>query len=152
MTADSVAGQMRSAATVLLQAMEGEQRRLANLPFADESARRWLEYRPSDRPGACLALIRPAARKAAHRLLSTALSGRAYAQAMVIMALEEVLDRKEAWRRGRHSGDYWISVFGEPGKKEPWAWRFGGPRLSESMTLRGEEIPRSPGVFRANPA
>jgi hypothetical protein len=152
MTADSVAGQMRSAATVLLEGVEGEQRRLANLPFADESARRWLEYRPSERPGACLALISPAARKAAHRLLSTALSSRAYAQAMVIMALEEVLDRKEGWRRGRHSGDYWVSVFGEPGKKEPWAWRFEGHHLSVSMTLHGDDVSPAPVFFGANPA
>ena len=152
MTADSVAAQMRSAATVLLRAVDGEQRRLAALPFADESARRWLEYRPRERPGACLAVINPAARKAAHRLLSTALSGRAYAQAMVIMALEEVLDRKEGWRRGRHSGDYWVSVFGEPGKEEPWAWRFEGHHLSVSMTLRGDDVSPAPVFFGANPA
>jgi hypothetical protein len=152
MTADSVAAEMRSAATVLLQAMDDEQRQLAALPFADESSRRWLEYRPRGRPGACLALMSPAGRKAAHRLLSTALSDRAYAQAMAIIALEEVLDRKEGWRRGRHSGDYWVSVFGEPGKDEPWGWRFEGHHLSVSMTLRGDDVSPAPVFFGANPA
>jgi len=44
------------------------------------------------------------ARKAAFRLLATALSEHGYARAMGIIALEEVLDRREGWRRGRHSG------------------------------------------------
>jgi hypothetical protein len=152
MTADSVAGQMRSAATVLLRALDDEQRMQAALPFADDASRRWLEYRPRRRPGACLALISPAARKAAHRLLATALSDRAYAQAMGIIALEEVLDRQERWRRGRHSGDYWVSVFGEPGTDEPWAWRFEGHHLSVSMTLDGAEVSPAPVFFGANPA
>jgi hypothetical protein len=149
---DSLAGQMRSAANVLLRAMDDDQLRLAALPFADEPARRWLEYRPHERPGACLALISPAGRKAAHRLLSTALSDRAYAQAMAIIALEEVLDRREGWRRGRHSGDYWVTVFGEPGKDAPWAWRFEGHHLSVSMTLRGDDVSPAPVFFGANPA
>ncbi len=152
MTTDSVAADMRAAATVLLRALDDEQRALAALPFADEPARRWLEYRPRQRPGASLALISPAARKAAHRLLATALSDRAYAQAMAIMALEEVLDRREGWRRGRHSGDYWVSVFGEPGRDEPWGWRFEGHHLSVSMTVRGREVSPAPVFFGANPA
>src|SRR6266702_6575413 len=151
MTAHSLAAQMGSAATALLRAMDDEQRALAALPFADESSRRWLEYRPRQRPGACLALISPAARKAAHRLLATALNARAYAQAMAIVALEEVLDRKEGWRHGRHSGDYWVSVFGAPAKDEPWAWRFEGHHLSVSMTLRGDDVSPAP-VFFGQPS
>ena len=42
---------------------------------------------------------------------------------MAVVALEEVLDRKEQWRRGRHSGDYWVSVYGEPQGDQPWSWR-----------------------------
>jgi hypothetical protein len=152
MAAESVAGQMGSAAALLLRALDDDQRQLAAMPFADEPSRRWLEYRPRDRPGACLALIGPAGRKAAHMLLSTALSDRAYAQAMAIMALEEVLDRKEGWRRGRHSGDYWVSVFGEPGTDDPWAWRFEGHHLSVSMTVRGVDVSPAPVFFGANPA
>ena len=152
MTADGVAADMRSAATVLLRALDDEQRALAALPFANEPERRWLEYRPRQRPGASLALISPAARKAAHRLLATALSDRAFAQATAIIALEEVLDRREGWRRGRHSGDYWVSVFGEPGKDEPWGWRFEGHHLSVSMTVRGREVSPAPVFFGANPA
>jgi hypothetical protein len=152
MATGSVSEQMRSAARALLRAMDDEQRAQAALPFGDDAARRWLEYRPSWRPGACLALLDPAARKAAHRLLATGLSDRAYAQAMAIIALEEVLDRQECWQRGRHSGDYWVSVFGAPAADQPWSWRFEGHHLSVTMTLAGDDVSPAPVFLGANPA
>jgi Protein of unknown function (DUF3500) len=152
MACDGTAAQMRTAAAILLQALADEQRALAALPFSAEAARRWLEYRPEARPGACLALMSPAGRKAAHRLLATALSEHCYAQAMVIIALEEVLDRREAGERGRHSGDYWVSVFGDPLGTDPWSWRFEGHHLSVTMTVLGEEVSPAPVFLGANPA
>ena len=143
---------MRSAAAVLLGALDSEQLALAALPFADTEARRWLEYRPRYRPGACLAQLSMPARKAAFRLLATALSEHAYAQALGIVALEEVLDRLEGWQRGRHIGDYWVSVFGDPVGDEPWSWRFEGHHLSVTMTIAGDEISPGPVFFGANPA
>jgi hypothetical protein len=143
---------MRRWATTLLAALDADQRVQAALPFADDAARRWLEYRPLSRPGACLAVASPAARKAAHRLLSTALSDHGYAQAAVIMALEEVLDRRESWQRGRHSGDYWVSVFGEPSGDDAWSWRFEGHHLSVTMTVHGEDVSPAPIFLGANPA
>lgn len=152
MTGNGIAARMRSAATALLAQLAGEQRQLAALPFGDEPARRWLEYRPEYRPGACLALLSPAARKAAHRLLSTALSDHAYAQAMVITALEEVLDRQESGQLSRHSGDYWVSIFGDPAGGQAWSWRFEGHHLSVTMTLLGDEVSPAPVFLGANPA
>jgi hypothetical protein len=152
MSAESLAGQMRTAAVSLLGRLDEEQRALAARPFADDAARRWLEYRPRRRPGACLAELTPAARKAAHRLLATGLSEHAYAQAMGIVALEEVLDAREQWQRGRHSGDYWVSVYGDPEDGQPWSWRFEGHHLSVTMTVAGQEVSPAPVFFGANPA
>jgi len=152
MSADSLAGQMRTAAVSLLGRLDEDQRALAARPFADDAARRWLEYRPRHRPGACLAGLTPAAAKAAHRLLATGLSEHAYAQAMGIVALEEVLDAKERWQRGRHSGDYWVSVYGDPEDGQPWSWRFEGHHLSVTMTVAGQEVSPAPVFFGANPA
>jgi hypothetical protein len=149
---DSLAAQMQSAAIVLLENLTEEQRALGARPFGDEVARRWIEYRPLPRPGASLAGMSVAARKAAHRLLATGLSEHGYAQAMVITALEEVLDRREGWRRGRHSADYWVSVFGEPGGEAPWTWRFEGHHVSVTMTVAGDEVSPAPVFLGANPA
>jgi hypothetical protein len=143
---------MRSAALALLTALDDEQRAFAAQPFEDDAARRWLEYRPRRRPGASIADMSRTARKAAHRLLSTGLSDHAYAQAMNIIALEEVLDRREQWRRGRHSNDYWVSVFGDPAADVPWSWRFEGHHLSVTMTVAGDQVSPAPVFFGANPA
>jgi hypothetical protein len=51
MTNESLSGQMRRAATALLNALDAEGRALAARPFSDNAARRWLEYRPNPRPG-----------------------------------------------------------------------------------------------------
>ncbi|MGA3153596.1 MAG: DUF3500 domain-containing protein [Streptosporangiaceae bacterium] len=152
MAVDSLLAQMRSAATVLLAALDDQQRAVAARPFGDDGARRWLEYRPNPRPGACIAELSGVARKAAHRLLATALSEHAYAQAMTIMALEEVLDRAEQWRNGRHSGDYWVAVFGDPAGPDPWAWRFEGHHLSVTMTIAGDLVSPAPVFLGADPA
>jgi hypothetical protein len=152
MSAEPLADQMRAAARSLLAALDDGQRELAVRSFDDDAARRWLEYRPRRRPGACLAGLSGTARKASHRLLATGLSEHAYAQAMGIVALEEVLDRKEGWRRGRHSGDYWVSVYGDPAGDQPWSWRFEGHHLSVTMTLAGPVVSPAPVFFGANPA
>ncbi|MGC4853418.1 DUF3500 domain-containing protein [Micromonospora sp. DT4] len=149
---DPLPEQMRAAATALLTALDPATRVAAAYPFDDEPARRWLEYRPRPRPGVCLADLDIAGRKAAHRLLATALSPSAYAQAMGIIALEEVLDRAEGWRRGRHSGDYWIAVFGDPVRDGHWAWRIEGHHLSVTMTVVDDQVSPAPVFFGANPA
>ncbi len=61
MTAESPAASMRAAASGLLATLDDGQRDLVALSFSDEAARRWLEYRPEPRPGACLALLTPPA-------------------------------------------------------------------------------------------
>lgn len=141
---------MRSAAVALLKVLDGERSALAHRPLSDQRLR-WLEYRPQPRPGVCLADLDPAARKAAHRLLATGLSPHAYAQAMTIVALEEVLDRREGWARGRHSNDYWVVVYGDPAG-DAWAWRFEGHHLSVTMTVVDGEVHPTPVFLGANPA
>jgi hypothetical protein len=136
---------MRDAARAFLERVPQAQR-----PF-DDSTRRWLEYRPRERPGVSFTTLDPAARKYAHRLLATALQPHAYAQAIAIIALEEVLDREEGWGRGRHSNDYWVVVYGDPAQDDRWTWRLEGHHLSVTMTLDGETVAPSPVFFGANP-
>lgn len=164
MAADDLAARMRSAALALIDTLDNEQRALAVRPFGDTAARKWLEYRPEYRPGACLDGFTNAGRKAAHRLLATGLSEPAYAQAMGIVALEETLDRLEGWVNGRHGNDYWVSVYGDPDGHspgapgdgaasggEPWSWRFEGHHLSVSMTIAGGQVSPAPVFLGANP-
>ena len=143
---------MRSAASSLLSPRdEGSVRSLRGRSPTTRRGGGWSTGRAAA-PARASPLLSGAARKAAHRLLATGLSERAYAQAMGIVALEEVLDRKEQWRRGRHSGDYWVSVYGDPDGDQPWSWRFEGHHLSVTMTVAGAEVSPAPVFFGANPA
>jgi Protein of unknown function (DUF3500) len=148
---EPLAEAMRRAAVSLLGHLDDRQRAAALHPFDDDS-RRWIEYRPRQRPGVCVDDLDRAGRKAVHRLLATALSPHAFAQAETIMALEEVLDRAEGYQRGRHSNDYWVAVYGDPDPDGRWTWRVEGHHLSVSMTLAGDAISPAPVFLGANPA
>jgi hypothetical protein len=148
---EQTAAAMRAAATELVAALDAEQRELACVPFGDAPTRTKITYLPRPRPGICLADLDRVGRKAAHRLLGTALSDHAFAQAMTIMALEEVLDRVEGGRRARHSNDFWAVVFGDPDDHQ-WGWRIEGHHLSVTMTLVGDEVAPTPLFFGARPA
>src|SRR5947207_13074667 len=100
---DAIPDAMRRHATDLLSGLAGGTAAQGGRAFDDDGARRWIEYRPQPRPGVSLADLDVAGRKAAHRLLATALGTHAFAQAVTVMALEEVLDRAEGYRRSRHS-------------------------------------------------
>ncbi len=143
---------MRQEAGALLVELDGEQRKLVALEFGDDAARRWIEYRPHPRPGGCLALMSTAGRKAAHRLLALGLSEHSFAQAMAIVALEEVLDLQERRTMDRHIGDYFVTVFGDPARDDVWSWRFEGHHLSVTMTIAGDSVSPAPVFLGANPA
>src|SRR5256714_5358760 len=140
MTAD----EMRQTAAELLAHAEDARR-----PFDDDRARRWIEYRPRERPGVSLAALDLPARKAAHRLLASALSTHAFAQAAAIMALEEVLHRAEGYRRARNSDDSSVVIFGKPADR--WGGRFGGHHISWTVTLAGATVPPAPPFPAPNP-
>jgi hypothetical protein len=152
MAGDQIAAQMRREAGALLRELDDQQRTLAALEFADDTARRWIEYRPLPRPGACLALMSVAGRKAAHRLLATGLSEHCFAQAMAVVSLEEVLDLQEHRAMNRHSGGYYLTVFGDPAHDDLWSWRFEGHHLSVTMTIAGDAVSPAPVFLGANPA
>lgn len=145
-----VARQMAEAADALLGALSGEQRAAASLPFDGEARTAWT-YLPGSRPGVVLLGLTARARKAAHRLLATALSRHAFAQAVTIMALEEVLDIDEDGVLFRYSDDYRVAVFGRPGA-EAWAWRFEGHHVSVNATITGRAVVVAPVFIGANPA
>jgi Protein of unknown function (DUF3500) len=143
---------MRARLAAFVRHLDEGQRATACHAFSDDAMRRWIEYRPRPRPGVPLADLTGPGRKAAHQLLATALSPHAYAQAMTIVALEEVLDRAEDWARGRHSEDYWLVVFGDPDRDQPWGWRFEGHHISVTMTVDGDRVYPTPVFLGANPA
>jgi hypothetical protein len=138
------------AAKNLLAALPTEQRRAMLFPFDDPERRVW-HYTPGPRPGVPLAEMDREAAKAVHQLLRRVVSRPTHTRVAVITGLEDVLDESEGGRRGRHAGDYWTAVFGDPGG-DPWAWRFEGHHVSINVTLAEDGISATPCFLGANPA
>ena len=141
---------MITAAEGLLSALPPGGEQDACYPFTGPARTQW-SYFPGPRRGIALSELGTAGRKAAHRLLATALSRAAFTQAVTIMAFEEVLDLDEHGRLGRHSSGYHVAVFGSPGD-DAWAWRFEGHHLSITVTIIGGQPVVAPLFMGANPA
>jgi hypothetical protein len=141
---------MAAAARELIAVVPRERRDALCLPFDDPTRREW-GYTPGPRPGVSLAEMDRAAGKAVHNLLCTAISRSTHARVAAIVGLEDVLDESEGGRRGRHAGDYWSSLFGDPGT-EPWGWRFEGHHVSINITVAGGGVSATPCFLGANPA
>jgi hypothetical protein len=80
------------------------------------------------------------------------LSEHCFAQAMVIVGLEEALDLQERGALNRHSGGYFLTVFGDPVGDDAWSWRFESHHLSVTMTVLGDQVSPPPVFLGANPA
>jgi len=141
---------MAAAARALSAALPSEQRTALHFAFDDPGRRSW-HYTPGSRPGVSLAEMDRAGGKAVHTLLCTALSGAAHARVAAIVGLEDVLDETEGGRRGRHAGDYWAALFGEPGA-DRWGWRFEGHHVSINVTVAAGSVSATPCFLGANPA
>ncbi len=141
---------MTAAAQTLLSAVPPRDRAKASYPFSGPARTQW-SYFPGSRPGIALSGLGAPGRKAAHRLLATALSRAAFAQAVTIMAFEEVLDLDEGGRLGRCSDGYNVAVFGSPGD-DAWAWRFEGHHVSVNVTVIAGQPVVAPLFLGANPA
>jgi Protein of unknown function (DUF3500) len=158
-----VADRMAEAARAWLDTLDPEQCAISHgaVPADDASdneRRRWF-YTPTDHGGLTIHQQRPAQQRAAMRLVSTGLSSAAYVTVATIMGLENVLDYVEEFKasfnrdRGRDPGMYYLRVFGEPGGRGLWGWRFGGHHVSlNNLVVDGVLVATTPCFLGANPA
>jgi hypothetical protein len=158
-----VAVRMTEAAHAWLETLDADQRGIGRgaVPSDerdDNERRRWF-YTPTDHGGLTIDQQRPAQQRAAMRLISTGLSPAAYVTVATIMGLENVLDYVEGFKasfsreRGRDPGMYYLRVFGEPGDKGLWGWRFGGHHVSlHNLVVDGVLAATTPCFLGANPA
>lgn len=150
-------GRMAEAARRFLASLDEAGRAAASFPFAGEERYFW-HYTPIDRSGLQLQEMAAESREFAFALLECGLSARAYGQARQIVDLELILRETEeieqiatGWHRD--SGRYRFSIFGEPGGREPWAWRVGGHHIGIIFTIvDGDWIAPTPLFLGANPA
>jgi hypothetical protein len=161
--AREVAGRMAAAAAAWLGELDAQQRVVAVGPTpgddaADAERRRWF-YTPTDHGGLTFHEQRPAQQRAAMRLVASGLSTAGYVTVATVIGLENVLDQAEGFvtrfdrERGRDPGLYYLRVFGEPGERGTWGWRFGGHHVSlNNLVVDGAVVATTPCFLGADPA
>ncbi|MFN8636565.1 MAG: DUF3500 domain-containing protein [Chloroflexota bacterium] len=156
--APAAAQRMADAANRFVDSLTPWQRAAATFSFAGDERYLW-HYTPVERNGLLLINMTPAQQELAFALMATGLSERGYRQARKIIALETMLRLEEHIERpGEERWDrnplrYYFSVFGQPGGREPWAWRVGGHHIGFHFTVvDGDLISPLPLFFGANPS
>lgn len=139
--APETALQMLIAAWALLYSLSPELRRAIEFPLDAPERLDWDFIPKPDRAGVPLSDLDQHQRQMAHNLLSRGLSLDGYAQALQVMAMENVLRVRDAAKFGlssagfRHSEHYFFTFFGRPGFEDTWAWRILGHHLSITFTI-----------------
>ncbi|MGQ0737126.1 MAG: DUF3500 domain-containing protein, partial [Acidobacteriota bacterium] len=148
---------MSAAANAFLADLNADQKSKATFAF-DHDSRFEFRFTPRARTGLPLKEMTEPQRAKAHALLKTGLSMRGYTTATTIIELETVLRAIEPPRTGpnaivRDPELYFVSIFGTPGGKAPWGWKFEGHHISANFTiLDGRPVVFAPSFFGSNPA
>jgi hypothetical protein len=151
----TVAERLAAAAAGLLATLDDEARSRAVLAFDAEERTNW-QFVPGVYPGLPLAALDLGQRRAAHALLRTALGTQGTLKTRAILGLEDVLRaRAEAAGQAAAHRDperYALAVFGDPGRPEPWGFRFQGHHVSLNFTVvDAATVTSTPRFFGANP-
>jgi hypothetical protein len=147
--AHQVGDDMAVAAQNFLATLDGEQRAAAKFELDDEERLNW-HFIPRERRGLTMKKMRPDQLQMAFLLVNSPLSHKGSTKALTVMSLERVLHELENNSPKRDAGNYFISIFGEPGAKV-WGWRFEGHHLSMNYTVADGEVSGTPTFFGGNP-
>ena len=139
------------AARALLQSLPEAKRTHAKLSFDSSERTNW-NYVPMRRAGVALAELDANQKTLIDPLLRSALSPTGFKTAQQIVQHELILGEIEGSSR-RDPELYYTAVFGEPGLRAPWAWRFEGHHLSVNAThVDGQTQVVAPLFMGSNPA
>lgn len=144
---------MAGAAEKFVASLTPELSAKAVFDFQSDERTHW-EFVPKIRKGVTIKELNDAQKLAAFTLLASGLSPEGLGKATNIMSLDSILKELEAARPGavRDPELYYVSVFGKPGTKETWSWRFEGHHLSINFTIVDGQIVATPEFFGSNPA
>lgn len=149
-TADAITAAVKKVASKL----SVRQREKALFDFKDEERLNW-HFIPRPRKGLALSEMNDAQKKFVQNLLIVSLGEKGARTVEEVRSLEGILRSIEGPNRrfSRDPEHYYLSIFGTPGSKEKWGWRFEGHHLCLNFTLQGKSVlSATPLFYGANPA
>lgn len=162
---------MGDAAARFVATLDPAQRAKLLRAIDDNAARTdWSNLPSLAYPRTALALseLSDAQRVVFHDLLASAMSGEGYGEAATIIWIDDILRgietdrlaslpdsderraRAERVLKSRSSGNYWVSLFGEPGSPR-WGWMINGHHFAANFTVVDGRIAFTPLFLGANP-
>ncbi len=142
-------------ANKFIGSLEAKQKEIALFPFDIEERYTFYFVPRNDRKGIEMNEMNAQQKKAALDLLKSCLSLQGFDKASQIMEMEVLLKAIEKRKEGDHyrdPGKYFISIFGIPGEKNIWGWRFEGHHLSFHFSTKNNQlVAGTPGFMGSNP-
>ncbi len=158
------------AVNAFLKTLQPEQLEKTVYDFKDSLRYKWtnLPIGMVPRPGIGYGSLSDESRMAFHRVLSALLSSQGYLKTTSIMQLDDILNDlyQQSFDEGKINasmlkrmqdlkwahGNFFISVWGKPGKDAAWGINFGGHHLALNYTSDGKKGTMSPYFVGTDPS
>lgn len=154
--ADTQAQSMSATAKTFIASLDASQKQLTLFAFDSEERYNFHYFPIDDRKGLPLDKMTEAQKKSVIKLLSNCLTDNTVRKIYDIIELEnilKVLENRKPDDHFRDPGKYHLAIFGEPGDKTIWGWRFEGHHVSFHFSARDNTlVAGTPGFLGSNPA
>jgi Protein of unknown function (DUF3500) len=143
-----------SKAMAFVNALSDVQKNKAVFPFEDMSRYDWnfLPAFTNPRTGIAIKELDSIQQHQFYTLLSAYLSNDGYKRTKTIMSFEYLLKELEANNPSRIPENYFVAVYGNPGKDSNWGWKFSGHHVALNFTIVNDQLAFAPFFFGSNPA
>lgn len=141
-------------ALAFVSALNEQQKAKAVFPFTEMNRYDW-HYVPASmiaRTGLAIKDMDSTQKNLFFETLQSFLSPEGYQRTQNIMSFEYVLKELEPANTHRIPENYFVSVYGNPGKDSVWALKFTGHHLALNFTVVDAQLAFAPFLFGSNPA
>ncbi len=155
-THGAAVSQMTEACSNFLNSLNSDQKAKTVYSYLDGERIFWY-YPPLNRHGLPLREMDAQQRLLAYAVMASGLTEKSYEQAKLIIEHEDVLGPLEVEQDKvtflRDTERYYFTIFGEPGRSDPWGWRVEGHHVCLNYSIWNDKvIAVTPFFFGANPA
>lgn len=140
-------------AMAFVNALTANQKQKAVFAFDEMSRYDW-NYLPAStnpRTGIAIRELDTVQQLKFYTLLEAYLSNHGYTRTKTIMSFEYLLKELEPNNPSRIPGNYFVAVYGNPGKDSTWGWKFSGHHVALNFTIIHNQLAFAPFFFGSNP-
>ena len=141
-------------AMAFVNSLSEEQKKKAVFPFDEMNRYEW-HYLPATmvaRSGIAVKDLANPQKQILDTLLQAYLSEEGFTKTKSIMGFEYLLKEMEPNNPNRIPENYFVSVYGSPGKDSIWGWKFSGHHIALNFTIVNDQLAFAPFFFGVYPA